>query len=69
MIWQLRNRKTASAEIRQDQQFEELNRGVSPFGVAPGIRTVRGDRRRHQPARVPELQLPGCQARQRRNLT
>ena len=56
-------------QIRQHQQLEQLDRRIAPLGVAAGCGAMGRNGGRHQPARIPELQLPGGQAGQRRHLT
>jgi hypothetical protein len=47
-----------SPQFCQNQQLEELDRRVPAFGATAGFGQVRRDRRRDEPALVPQLQLP-----------
>ena len=59
---QLLRSRSPPAQVREHEQLEQLDRRVPPFGVAAGVGAMRGNRRGHQPARIPQLQLPGGEA-------
>ena len=54
---QLRRREPATAEVGQDEQFEEIDGCVAPLGIAAGLRAAGRNRRRDEAASVPQLQL------------
>ena len=57
--------ETPASKICQHEQLEQLNRRVAPFGVAARVGLVGGNRRRHQSALVPQLQLTRSQSGER----
>src|SRR6516225_433097 len=54
---QLGDRKAPVTEVRQDQELEELDRRVTPLRESARGGTVRPNRGRQQPARIPHLKL------------
>src|SRR5437879_2945680 len=60
--------ESATAQVREDEELEELDGRIAPLGVAAGRRTVGWNRRRQQAARVPHLELAGAEPRQRGHL-
>src|SRR5207247_4352112 len=65
---ELMDREAAPPQVGEHEQLEEVDRRVAPLGVAAGRRAVRRDGRRHQPARIPHLQLTGSETGERRHL-
>src|SRR5438445_5221151 len=67
-LMQLVDAEAAPSEIREHEELEQLDRRVPPLGVAPRRGAPWTHGRNEKAARVPHLELPRRESRQRRDL-